>query len=84
MHWTNVQKVLTSTLRDLGRADAKPLGERVLFRDRCVVGMCFDFEGVSAIWLTALGQLKFVDESGQLLEVLSLHEQDQPVARKAA
>ncbi len=46
--------------------------------------MCFDFEGVSAIWLTALGQLKFVDGSGELLKVLSLLEDEPPRADQAA
>ncbi len=72
MHWSLVQEALKSTLDELGRGNARPLGERVLFRDRCLVGMCFDFEGVSAIWLTTLGQLKFIDDSGTPLKVLSL------------
>jgi hypothetical protein len=83
MHWSLVQAALKTTLDELGRGDATPLGERVLFRDRCLVGMCFDFEGLSAIWLTSLGQLKFVDSSGELLKVLSLLD-DEPLATNKA
>jgi hypothetical protein len=72
MHWSLVQELLKSTLDDLGLGTARPLAERVLFRDRCLIGMCFEFDGVSAQWLTALGQLKFVDRSGALLKVVSL------------
>jgi hypothetical protein len=79
-----VQAALKTTLAELGRADAAPLGERVLFRDRCLVGMCFDFEGISAIWLTSLGQLKFVDGSGELVKVLSLLDDEPTAASKAA
>jgi len=84
MHWSLVQEALKATLNDLGRGDARPLGERVLFRDRCLVGMCFEFEGISAIWLTALGQLKFVDGSGALLKVLSLLDERPVAAKKVA
>ncbi len=84
MHWSQVQEVLKTTLAELGHADAKPLGERVLFRDRCLVGMCFDFEGLSAIWLTGLGMLKFVDASGELVKVLTLADGGQTCARQAA
>jgi hypothetical protein len=76
MDWTQTQAVVKSTLNDLGRATAKPLGERLLFRDRCFVGISFDFEDVSAIWLTAIQQLKFVDAAGGLLKVVSLGDDE--------
>ena len=85
MHWTNTQKAVKTTLTQLGLGDAPPLGNRLLFRDRCFVGICFGFEGVSAIWLPAISQLKFVDDSGQLLKVLSLLDDEQDSsARQAA
>jgi hypothetical protein len=84
MHWSLVQTALKSTLDEMGRGDAAPLGERILFRDRCLVGISFDFEGISAIWLTAIGQLKFVDDSGALLKVLSLLDGEPTGVSKAA
>ncbi len=84
MHWSHVQEALKSTLSELGRGNAQPLGERVLFRDRCLVGMSFDFEGVSAIWLIALGQIKFLDSSGELLAVVSLMVDDRGAAKRVA
>lgn len=84
MHWSHVQDAMKVTLAELGRADCRPLGERILFRDRCVVGMSFDFEGVSAVWLIALGELKFLDDAGQLLAVVSLLDEDRPKVRRVA
>jgi len=84
MHWSQVQELLKTTLAELGHGNAKPLGERVLFRDRCLVGMCFDFEGLSALWLTGLGLLKFVDASGNLVKVLNLPAGGEPCRQQAA
>ena len=57
----DIRELVTSTLDDLGFGDAKPLGQRLLHRDRFFVGVRFEFEGISAIWLTDTDYLRIID-----------------------
>ena len=84
MGWDIAQQALKTTLREMGQGEVKPLGERLLFRDRCFVGVCFEFEHLTAVWLPAISQLKFLDDSGRLLLVLSLTAAEQESDRNAA
>jgi hypothetical protein len=63
----DVRELVTATLNDLGLGNAKPLGERLICCERFYVGVRIAFEGVSAIWLSEAGHVRFVDDSGKPL-----------------
>ncbi len=85
MKVSDVRQLIAMTLRELGLANAKPKGERLLTQDRFYVGCQFDFEGVSAIWLVDEEQVRFVTDSGKLLKIIRLRENSGgEVAKKAA
>jgi len=65
-----LRELVLANLDELGLGKALWLGERLLFRDRYYVGTCFDFEGVSAIWLSDAAEVRFVDERGALLKAV--------------
>jgi hypothetical protein len=67
-----LRELVLANLDELGRGTARWIGERLLFRDRFFVGTCFDFEGVSAIWLSDVAELRFIDERGALLKAVPL------------
>jgi hypothetical protein len=79
----NVRELVTTTLEELGLGDATSLGERLVCSDRYYVGVRFAFEGVSAIWLSHAGHIRFVDDAGKLLRVVRLAA-SQDAAKKAA
>jgi hypothetical protein len=80
---SEVRELVVTLLARLGRAGARPLGERPLTCDRYCVGVRFAFEGVSAIWLSSAAQLRFVDDSGKLLKIVSLATQQPPSGQAA-
>ncbi len=64
-----IRGLVAVTLKTLGLGDAKSLGEHIV----CIgydMGVQFAFEGVSAIWLGEYGHIRFVDDAGQLLEIV--------------
>jgi hypothetical protein len=67
-----LRELVLANLEELGCGKALWVGERLLFRDRYFVGTCFDFEGVSAIWLSDAAELRFVDDRGVLLKAVTL------------
>jgi hypothetical protein len=79
----DIRELVTSTLDDLGFGDAKPLGQRLLHRDRFFVGVRFEFEGISAIWLTDTDYLRIIDGTGKLLKLVGPGAA-QEAARKVA
>ena len=78
-----VRALVTAALNDLGFGDAKPLGERLICCERFYVGVRIDFEGISAIWLSEAGHVRFVDDSGKLLRIKRFAERKE-VVRTAA
>ena len=79
----DVRALVAATLNDLGFGDAKPLGERLICCERFSVGVRIAFEGISAIWLSEAGHIRFVDDSGKLLRIKRFAERKE-VANKAA
>ena len=73
MRVSDVRQLIATTLHDLDLGDAKPVGERLLIRDRFYLGCRFDFEGVSAIWLEEARQVRFVADSGILLKIIRVN-----------
>ncbi len=65
-----LRELVLANLDGLGRGKARWVGERLLFRNRYYVGTCFDFEGISAIWLSDAAEVRFVDERGTLLKAV--------------
>ena len=78
-----MHELLRTTLDELGYGNAQPLGEQLLFHDRCYVGVRFVFEGVAAIWLADADHLRFVDDKGKLLKIVRF-DASQSVIGKAA
>ena len=79
----DVRELVSATLKDLGFGDAKLLGERLICSENFYVGVRIAFDGVSAIWLSEAGHVRFVDDSGKLLRIARLTE-GKGVAKKAA
>ena len=79
----DVRALVAATLKDLGFGHAKPLGERLICCERFYVGVRIAFEGVSAIWLSEAGHVRFVDDSGKLLQIRRFAE-GKEVVRTAA
>jgi len=73
MDSAEIRELVQAELAHLGFADAKSLGERLLYCDRYYIGVRYAFEGVSAIWLAGAGHLRFVNDAGVLLKISSLH-----------
>jgi hypothetical protein len=80
---TEMHELLRTTLDELGYGNAQPLGEQLLFHDRCYVGVRFVFEGVSAISPVFADHLRFVDDTGKLLKIVRF-DSGQEVGKKAA
>ncbi len=72
MNVDQARRVVLDVLRGMGRSDARPLGEQPLSCDRYPLGVRFSFVGVSALWLSAAAQIRFVDDSGTLLKIVGL------------
>jgi hypothetical protein len=78
-----VRALVRATLNELGFGDAKPLAERLICCERFYVGVRIAFEGISAIWLSEAGHVRFVDDSGKLLRI-KRYAETKEVANKAA
>jgi hypothetical protein len=78
-----MRDLVLANLAELGYGRANWLGERLLFRDRFYVGICLSFEGVSATWMVDTGEVKFIDESGRLMKVVTVPA-SQGLTRQAA
>jgi hypothetical protein len=78
-----MHELLRTTLDELGFGNAQALGEQLLFHDRCYVGVRFVFEGVSAIWLEEADHLRFVDDTGKLLKIVSFGPSQEVIGKAA-
>jgi hypothetical protein len=77
----SLRDLVRRTLDDLGLANAQPIGESLLTLAGYYVGREFRFNGVRAVWMASLGQIKFYADDGAVLRVVDLGEKSQ---RKAA
>ncbi len=78
-----IRELVAMTLKRLGLGKAKLLGERLVGSEGSYVGIRFTYDCVSAVWLGEHGHIRFVDDAGQLLEIVRL-KSCRDVAKKAA
>ena len=78
-----IRELVAMTLKRLGLGNAKLLGERLVCCEGSYVGIRFTYDCVSAIWLGEYGHIRFVDDAGQLLEIVRPNS-SQDVIKKAA
>jgi hypothetical protein len=67
-----IRDLVRRTLRDLGLADADPIGESLLTLAGYYVGREIKFAGVQTIWMASQGQIKFYADGGQVLRVVEV------------
>jgi hypothetical protein len=80
-----LRDLVLANLDEMGLGKARWLGERLLFRDRYYIGLSFDFEGISAIWRSDAGELRFVDERGAMIKAVPVSVAGgHAIARQAA
>lgn len=79
----DVRELVTANVSDLGFDDPKLLGEQIICCERFYFGIQIVFEGISAIWLSEAGHVRFVDASGKLLRIVRFAERKE-VAKKTA
>jgi len=83
MNVSAIRELVKHELREMSLDDAPSMGERVLLRDRYMVGRRFQFTGVSATWLAEDEEVTFHDESGETLKTVSVREEPQELRRAA-
>jgi hypothetical protein len=83
MKVSDIRELINATLHDLGLGEAKSRGERLLIQDQFYLGCRFDFEGASAIWLETSAQVRFFSDTGKLLKVIRVNQNDD-VAKQVA
>ena len=66
----DIRQLVVTTLKGLGYGTPTALGEGLVCCEQHYVGVRFAFEGVSAIWLSEAGHVRFVDDTGKLLKVV--------------
>jgi hypothetical protein len=72
----SIRDLVHRTVQDLGLVTVQPLGESLLTLAGYYVGREFRFDGVRAVWIASLGQIKFYGDEGQLLRVLDVGQAD--------
>jgi hypothetical protein len=70
-----IRNLVRRTLEELGLVDAAPTGESLLTLAGYYVGREFKFAGVRAVWTASQGHIKFYEDDGGVLRVVSLDEQ---------
>jgi hypothetical protein len=83
MEIEEVRQMVKGVLQDMGRGSAAPRGEQPLSCDRYPLGVRFSFDGISALWLSAAAQIRFVDDDGRLLKIVGLTVKHGPGGRAA-
>jgi hypothetical protein len=75
-----IRDLISRTLHELGLVDVQPTGESLLTLAGYYVGREFRFEGVRAVWMSSLGQIKFYRDDGQVLRIVEVDESQRSAA----
>jgi hypothetical protein len=76
----SIRELVRRTLRELGLADAQPIGESFLTLAGYYVGQEFRFVGARAVWMASQEQVKFYADDGAVLRVVDVGEPRQTKA----
>ena len=77
----SVEQIVLQALAELGFANPAFRGQTFLMRSRELVGRRFYFDGLSAVWLSDVRQIKLYDANGELLRVVDVGDEE---GRRAA